>query len=309
MGNIIEYAGLFEANLDILAVQTLKTGFMDSNAAQIRYNGGSEVKVPTLTVQGLGDYSRANGYVDGSINLEFQTFTMSQDRGRKFLLDAMDVDESNFVATASSVMSEFQRKMLVPEIDAYRIAKLAKTAIDAKESVEYGYSVKSDTIILKIKEAIKKLRETGYDDEELDILATYDVSAAIEEAALGRLNAVTFSQGGIDTQVPAIDGCPVITVPQSRMYTEIKLYDGSTEGQKEGGFVKGENSLDINFMVVAKNTPIAVTKQDKMRIFTPDTYQKANAWSIDYRRYHDLWVMENRKNSIFVNIKDAEPSA
>ena len=48
-----------------------------------------------------------------------------------------------------------------------------------------------------------------------------------------------------------------------------------------------------------------MTKQDKMRIFTPDTYQKANAWSIDYRRYHDIWVLDNKKNSIFVNIKEA----
>ncbi|MCQ4727393.1 hypothetical protein NE664_12140 [Anaerotignum faecicola] len=308
MANIIEYASLFEANLDLLAVQTLKTGFMDTNSSQIRYNGGSEVKVPVLKVQGLGNYSRENGYVDGSINLEYQTLTMSQDRGRKFLIDAMDVDETNFVATAGNIMGEFQRTMLVPEIDAYRIAKLAKTAIDIEdnECVEYGYTVASDTIIPKIKGAVKKLREAGYDDEELDILATYDVVAAVEEAAFGKLNSVSFSQGGIDTQVPAIDGCPVIAVPQSRMYTEIKLYDGSTLGQEQGGFTKGDAAKAINFIIVAKSTPIAVTKQDKMRIFTPDTYQKANAWSIDYRRYHDLWVMENRKNSIFVNIKDAE---
>ena len=185
MANIIEYASLFEANLDLLAVQTLKTGFMDTNSSQIRYNGGSEVKVPVLKVQGLGNYSRENGYVDGSINLEYQTLTMSQDRGRKFLIDAMDVDETNFVATAGNIMGEFQRTMLVPEIDAYRIAKLAKTAIDIEdnECVEYGYTVASDTIIPKIKGAVKKLREAGYDDEELDILATYDVVAAVEEAA------------------------------------------------------------------------------------------------------------------------------
>ena len=31
---------------------------------------------------------------------------LTQDRGRKFSLDAVDVDETNFVATASTVMGE-----------------------------------------------------------------------------------------------------------------------------------------------------------------------------------------------------------
>jgi hypothetical protein len=307
MANSLEYAKLFEKNLDLLAVQTLKTGFMDSNAGQVKYTGGNEVKIPKLSVQGLGDYSRTGGYVDGSVTLAYETLAMTQDRGRKFLLDAMDVDETNFVTSAGNVMGEFQRTMLVPEIDAYRISKLATIAMGVAGDVqaEYGYTVSADTIISKIKTAIKGIREAGYDDE-IDVLATYDTVDAVEEAALGKLTATSFSQGGINTQVPQIDGCPLIAVPSNRMYTEITLYDGSTVGQETGGFIKGTTAKNINFLIVARNSPIAVTKQDKMRIFTPDTYQKANAWSIDYRRYHDIWVLDNKKNSIYVNIKDAK---
>lgn len=303
MANTMEFAKVFETNLDKLAVQTLKTGFMDSNAVQLKYTGGSEIKVPKMTVQGLGDYSRTNGYVSGSVNLQYETLTMTQDRGRKFTIDAMDVDETNFVATAGNMMSEFQRTQIVPEIDAYRISKLATIAM-AGSNVEYGYTIAKDTIVQKIKLGIKAIREAGY-DEEIDVLLSYDAMSAIEEAALGRLNAVTFSQGGIDTTVPQIDGCPLITVPSNRLYTAITLYDGETSGQEAGGYIKASSAKNINFLIVARNTPIAVTKQDKMRIFTPDTYQKANAWSIDYRRYHDIWVLDNKKNSIFVNIKEA----
>lgn len=305
--NVIEFAKLFETNLDLLAVQTLKTGFMDGNSGQVRYNGGNEVKAPKLSVQGLGDYSRQEGYAGGSVSLEYQTLTMTQDRGRKFLLDAMDVDESNFIATAGAVMGEFQRTMLVPEIDAYRISKLASVAMgaDGDTQAEYGYSLDGATIIKKIKNAIKVIREAGY-DSELDILATYDVQGAVEEAALGKITAMSFSQGGINTQVPQIDGCPIIAVPSNRMYTSITMLDGSTNGQEAGGYARGSDAKNINFMVVARTTPIAITKQDKMRIFTPDTYQTANAWSMDYRRYHDIWVMDNKKTSLFVNVKEAK---
>ena len=47
---------------------------------------------------------------------------MTQDRGRKFQLDAMDVDETNFVATATSVMNVFQEEKVVPEIDKLSVA-------------------------------------------------------------------------------------------------------------------------------------------------------------------------------------------
>ena len=307
--NVLEYAKLFETNLDLLAVQTLKTGFMDANSGQVRYSGGDEVKVPKLSVQGLGNYSREEGYVRGAVNLSYQTLKMTQDRGRKFMIDAMDVDESNFLATAGNVMGEFQRTMLVPEIDAYRISKLAAKAmgVDGDVKAEYGYTVDGSSIIKKIKTAVKRIRENGYDGE-IDILATYDVVGAVEEAALGKLTAMTFSQAGINTQVPQIDGCPLIAVPSNRMYTAITVYDGKTGGQEAGGYKKGEKGLDVNFIAIARNVPIAVTKQDKMRIFTPDTYQAANAWSIDYRRYHDLWVLDNKKGSLFVNVKDAKPS-
>lgn len=306
MGNVLEYAKLFETNLDLLAVQTLKTGFMDANSGQVKYTGGNEVKVPKMSVQGLGDYSRENGYTKGAVSLAYQTLTMTQDRGRKFILDAMDVDEANFIATASSVMGEFQRTKIVPEIDAYRISKLATTAmgVSGDVQVEYGYTVGND-IISKMKKGIKVIREAGYDGE-LDILATYDAIGAVEEVALGKLSAMTFSQGGINTLVPQIDGCPLIAVPSNRMYTAITLYDGKTSGQEAGGYVKGATAKDINFIIVARTSPIAVTKQDKMRIFTPETYQEANAWSMDYRRYHDIWVMDHKKNSLFVNIKDAK---
>lgn len=306
MINTIECAKLFETNLDLLAVQTLKTGFMDANASKVKYTGGDEVKVPMISVQGLADYSRENGYTGGSISLEYQTLKMTQDRGRKFQLDAMEVDESNFITNAGQTMSEFQRTKIIPEIDAYRISKLATQAMGVAGDTQaaYGYTV-DNTIVSKIKVGIRALREAGFDGE-LDILATYDTIGAVEEVALGKLTAMTFSQGGIDTQVPQIDGCPIIAVSSNRMYTAITLYDGKTSGQEEGGYIKGTGAKDINFIITAREVPIAVTKQDIMRIFTPENNQSANAWAMDYRRFHDIWVLKNKLKGLYVNIKDAK---
>lgn len=173
--------------------------------------------------------------------------------------------------------------------------------------VTYGYTpgAANTSALRKAKEGIKAVRDCGYNGP-LVIMATSDFITELELELAGKITAMTFSQGGINTQVPSIDGVPFISVPSNRMYSAITLYDGKTKGQEAGGYIKGTTAKDINFIVTARTTPIAVTKQDKMKIFTPDQNQDADAWKMNYRRHHDLWVLENKIDSVFVSIKDAE---
>lgn len=305
--NTLATATLFQTNLDKLAVQEATTGWMEANAGQVIYNGGAEVKIPKMSVQGMADYDRDNGYVQGSVTLEYETRTMTQDRGRKFQLDAMDVNENNFVTTASSVMGLFQREHVIPEIDAYRLSSLATQAMNYNGGamVTSGYTPAESTILRNIKAAIKSVRDNGYNGP-LVIHATSDVTMELEIAMAAKITAVDFSKGGIMTKVPAVDGVPVIETPANRMYTAIQINDGKSEGQQAGGYVRGETAKQMNFIVLPRTTPIAISKQDKMKIFTPDQNQDADAWKMNYRRFHDIWVLDNRLNSIWVNVKEAK---
>lgn len=305
--NTLATATLFQNTLDLLAVREASTGWMEANAGQVRYSGGAEVKIPKMSVDGLGNYDRDNGYVQGAVTLAYGTYTMTQDRGRKFQLDSMDVDETNFVATAGAVMGEFQRTKVIPEIDAYRISKLATTAITAAVTgmVVYGQTIDaSSSTLRKVKEGIKAVRELGYNGP-LVIHANDTVCMELELELAGRLQNTTWSQGGINTVVPTVDSVPIIATPANRMYTAITLNDGSTSGQTAGGYAAGSSAKNVNFIVMPQSTPIAISKQDKMRIFDPNTYQKADAWAMDYRRFHDIWVKDNAKNSLYVSIKEA----
>lgn len=306
--NTLATATLFQQTLDKVAIQEAVTGWMDANAGQVIYNGGAEVKIPKMSTDGLGDYDRDLGYPQGGVTLEYETRTMKQDRGRKFQLDAMDINENNFVTTGASVMGEFQRTHVIPEIDAYRISALVTKAIDHDKYVNYGYTPAEGTILRKLKEGIAVIRDNGYNGP-LMIHATSEALTELEIALSGKIRAVDFTKGGITTKVPAIDEIPIIPTSKTRMYSAIKIHDGKTDGQKKGGYEKASNGLDANFIILPTSTPIAVTKQDKMKIFDPDTNQDADAWKLSYRRYHDIWVLDNKMDSIFVNIKDAKPSA
>ena len=71
----------------------------------------------------------------------------------------MDVDESNFIPTAAAIMAEFQRTQVIPEIDAYRISKIASEVITANKTgmVEYNYTPggTGTSALRKVKEGIK----------------------------------------------------------------------------------------------------------------------------------------------------------
>lgn len=300
--NNVAYAELFQTVLDEQIMQDATTNFMEENSGLVKYTGGKTVKVPKISMTGLGDYSRSGGYPEGSVTLSYEEFTMTQDRANQFLLDRMDVDETNFAMNATRVMSEFQRLHVIPEIDAYRISKIATYAIGVvnNPNVEYGYTPAEATIIGKLADAVEV---GGYDSV---IMATPETVKALEMKVGAQLSAMTFSVGGFDQTVPSFNGRPIIKVDPARMVTAIQtanLVNGAG-----GGWSKATGAKDVNFMVVPRNVPIAVDKLDELKVFEPGVVQEYSGWLIDYRRYHDLWVMDNKLPSIYVNIKQAKNS-
>lgn len=106
--NTIEYAKLMQKKLDQAAIIGATSGWMEANAGEVIYNGGDEVKIPTMTTVGLADYDRDKGFVQGGISVKYSTYSLTQDRGRTFMIDSMDLDESGFVAT--SIYSRWGQK-------------------------------------------------------------------------------------------------------------------------------------------------------------------------------------------------------
>ena len=256
--NTVTYAEKLQNMLDQQMVHGLKTGFMDANAGQVIYNGGKTVKIGTVSTTGLMDYKRGEsvGFTTGKATFAYDTYTMTQDRGTKFILDSQDVDETNFQFTMAQIMKTFQEEHVIPEVDAYRLSKVATTAIGVTGSNNYedGYTVASSTIIDKIKDGVKVIRENGYEGQ-VAIMCTYEVLTAVEKASLSKLSSTTFSQGGINTKVPSIDDCPLIPVPKERLVTAITTYDGTTTNQTSGGFVKGTSAKDVNFLLIPTGVP------------------------------------------------------
>lgn len=298
--NTMQYASVFMTELDKQLVESSTTGWMEDNAGQVQYSGGAEVKIPKVQMSGLGDYDRNSGFAQGAVTVTYETRTLTQDRGRTFQLDAMDVDETNFAATAGSVMREFQRTKVIPEIDAYRYSKIAELAEAAEKTRTMTATL--DTIYLNLVSDLTLVRDSVGDGEQIVIVMSAKVAGMLdlEKGASSVLQSAFFQQGNVELKVKEIDGCPLIRVPSARFKTKYTFMDGVENA--DGGFEAAEDAKEINWMILTKNAPVAVSKTDVTRIFDPMTNQNANAWKIDYRKYHDLWIMDNGMEGVFVNI-------
>lgn len=296
MANTIEYAKVFQKELDKQVLEGCTSGWMEENTSQVIYNGGAEIKMPKMSMQGLGSYSRDDGYVSGAVTYAFETFTLTQDRGRRFRIDAVDVDESGFGLAAANVAAEFQRTKVIPEIDAYRYSKLASYA-----GIKADYTPDKSTILSELLGQLSEVRDiTGGEGEAVIIMSrpVYDKLMLSSEVG-NAFECAQFKQGELEFGVKSVNGVPIIPVPSARMKT---AYTFSTAG--DGGFAPASDAKDINWLICPKSAPIAVAKTDNVKIITPELNQFADAWDIDYRKYHDLFVPENKRAAVAVSISE-----
>ena len=300
--NTLQYSQQFQTVLDAQMLAGATSAFMEANAGQVKYDGGDTVHIPEISMQGLAKYDRDEGFNQGSVTLKFNPYKMTQDRGRTFQLDSMDVNETNFVATAGTVMGEFQRTQVIPEIDSYRYSKIAALAT-TENKVTTGFTPAVATILEKLEAEITEIQDVVGEDEGLIIVMSTKLRTILNNSdKFNRyLNVAEFKNGSLNTTLKSFNDIPILGVPSARMKTAYVFNDGKTANQQAGGFKADTAAKDINWIIMPQSAPIAVSKTDKVRVFTPELNQKADAWKIDYRKYHDLWIPKNRFAAIRVN--------
>lgn len=300
--NTLTMAQNFQTVLDQQMLVGATSGFMEVNAGEVKYNGGDTVKIPTLSVDGLANYDRDNGYNRGAVSLTYEDFKLTQDRGRKFSLDAMEVDESNFLATGTNVMSTFQVEQVIPEVDAYRYSKIAAYAKNGNRKTD-AFTPSAANIIDQLNKEIVEIEDVVGETGDLVIVMSTRVQSVLNSAAgaKGMLDVADFEHGAYNTRVRTYNGIPIIAVPSARMKSQYTFNDGKTAGQEKGGFKADTAAKAINWIIMSRRAAIAVSKTDTMRIFDPTVNQQANAWGIDYRKFHDVWVPKNRLATVWAN--------
>jgi len=296
MANTIQLVTKFVPIMDEVYKRESVTSILDTANSNIQWIGANAVKVFKFAADGLGTYSRANGFVTGDLSATWETLTLSQDRGRSFHLDVMD-NEETLGMTLAGLTSEFIRVEVAPEIDAYRFAKYA-SASNILAATPADLANVSD-IVAAIDAA-----DTAMSDAEVPhegrVLFVSEAGYAALKGKITRF--IENAEGNINREVEVFDDMRVIRVPKNRFNTAITLYDGSTSGQTAGGYiVPASTSYPINFMIVHPSAVVQIVKHVVPRLFSPQQNLDADAWKYDYRIYHDCFVLDNKVKGIYLH--------
>lgn len=91
VSNSIGLAQKYLPILDGVYKTSARSSILDMANSRIRFSDGATVQVFKTSVDGLGDYARNAGFVTGDLTSGWEDFTLTQDRGRSFLVDTRRV--------------------------------------------------------------------------------------------------------------------------------------------------------------------------------------------------------------------------
>lgn len=293
MPNSIELAKSYVPLLDEVYKNACLTADLDGDPELVREGANAnELVIPKLSMDGLANYSRNGGYVGGDVTLTYETVACNFDRGRMFNVDVMDNLETAGIAFGR-LAGEFLRTKVVPEIDAFRFATYA--SVSGISKVASGATLADGpAVISALRAAVTQMDNDEVPAEQRFLYITPLLKGYLDDMDTNKSREIL--QGF----------AKIVKVPQTRFYTAITQYDGTSENQTAGGYIKKTGTgagKDINFMIIQKSAVIQFQKHIAPKIITPEQNQTADGYKFGYRNVGIAEAYENKVAGIYLHHK------
>ena len=271
----------FKTNLDEVYKLGLLSADLEGDNADIKEGANAhEFKIPKLTLGGLYDYSRNNGYTKGNITLAYESVALNYERGTKLGLDILDEAETGL--GFSKVAAEFVRTAVVPEKDAFVFAEIASKS---------GIGSATGTLSSGA-DAVSAIR-TGITAVENGEAVINNCILYITPTLMGLIDDLdtTKSRATINSFKK------VVKVPQSRFYSVVTLGSGS--------YSKASTGVDINFLIVDPSAVVDYTSFYWGKIINPEDNQESDQYLMKFRVGSYVEVYDNKVAGIYCHKKAA----
>ncbi|MDR3053317.1 MAG: hypothetical protein LBU48_05610 [Coriobacteriales bacterium] len=293
MANSITLIDNWIAVLDEVYQASAKSAGLDTGNNLLKWMAQDKnFKLAKLTMDGLGDYSRSNGYPVGDVSLTWELHAPDYERGRMFTVDEMD-DEESARLLLMNLAGEFIRTKVAPELDAVRFASYAALA---GTKVSATLAAPAD-VLAALRTAQTTLDEAEVPSNERYLFITPSLYKPIHDMDTTKSREVLS------------EFASVVEVPQARFCTAVTLLDGVSTAEKAGGFVKTVAAQDvvagknINFEVIHKPAVLQALKHVKPKFISADANQTADAWKYGYRTYGIADVQELKTSGLYLHAK------
>ena len=272
----------------LLGASDVKLSFMDAKTIKI-----FKVKFTGLTNYRRGGYGNAN--ISGAAASEFETFTLSQERWVDIPIDKLDTIE-DAETVLGHMISDYYKEMVVPEVDAYRFAKLCSyTNVTFGNRVEEN--IAANTIISKLNAGISWFENNQVEEPNRVIFVSPDVMSQIRSTTelYRKLSQHEYRSEDISFTINKYEQSEIVVVPNARFASAIVTNDN--------GYAPTADAKLINFLIVDKRCCVPVIRVDKTKVYDSDAqYLGFAGYRFTSLLNHDIFVPDNKVVGIYASV-------
>lgn len=244
----------------------------DLETPMVHFIGAKTMSYPVFpkSTEDMPDYNPATGYTRESATLVRREVTVSQDKGYQNAIDQLDLMDSG--TTAVAYINNNVRQKDVPTVDKYRLAQLKAGAATA--NIVAAEAATGGTALTLYDNAVKALIDAEFPVEGTIMYCSTAYYNAIKDSTRV-IRPIASGETNVSRKVEMLDGnTKIVVVPATRM-------PASTQ-----------------FILVNPKAVICGTKHSVTKVIEdPEDF---DGILINRRLVHDLIVMEDRKDGIYV---------
>ena len=269
------------------------------NSNRYRPGVGKTMYIPTLEVGGARDVNR--NAIDGQFarnwNNQWQAVELQMDREWDTLIDPMDIDETNDVATIANITRAFNEFQKVPEMDAFMASKLASFA-SAYGGVSTA-SLDASSILGEWDNAIAYMTNQRVNRDRCIAYFTPAAYKLLKQASgMTRFIEVTDGIRNVDRNIARLDSVTIVEVPADMMKTAYSF--------AQGWAVDTSTAQQINFIIVDPMAVAAPIKYETSMMSAP-TAQSKGKYLYYERYYYGAFILNQRQAGVYAHL-GAAPS-
>jgi hypothetical protein len=293
---VLKYAETFAPALEQKYSKELASFELFQSNKQVKFIDAQTIKLPSITLSGYKDHTRGSlGFNTGTITNEWEPKKLAHDRSIEFVIDPMDVDETNKTVSIGNVQNTLEEEQTIPEKDSYVFSKLyaEATAYAANGATISTEALTAENILEQFDSAMEKMDEAGVPGSGRLLYVTPKVNKLLKEAKdIQRVMGVT-GEGSVKRSIYDLDDVKIKVVQSARLKSKYNFTEGC---------VAAADAKQINFILVHPTAVIARDKYSYINAFEPgEDSRTADNYLLQSRFYMDAFLVKNRANGIFIN--------
>lgn len=293
---VLKYAETFAPALEQKYAKELASFELFQSNKQVKFIDAQTIKLPSITLSGYKDHTRGSlGFNQGTITNEWEPKKLAHDRSIEFVIDPMDVDETNKTVSIGNVQNTLEEEQTIPEKDSYVFSKLydEATTYAANGATISTEALTAENILEQFDSAMEKMDEAGVPGAGRLLYVTPKVNKLLKEAKdIQRVMGVT-GEGSVKRSIYDLDDVKIKAVQSARLKSKYNFTEGC---------VAAADAKQINFILVHPTAVIARDKYSYINAFEPgEDSRTADNYLLQSRFYMDAFLVKNRANGIYIN--------